>query len=397
MSKKIYDLCIVGGGGAGLSAAIAARRRGISVLILERADRVGKKILATGNGRCNITNSFITPKNYHGDRNFAMSVLGCVGRDDVISLLESCGIILTEEESGKMYPQSLQATSVLDLLREELKRLEVEIRTSFFVKDIKKENGIFRIFGDGNVMAKSVLLCGGGYAAPMFGSDGNLNALAKKLGHRETPVFPALVQLKTENPLKALKGVKHFCTAHLYIDGKKADSQYGEVLFTEYGLSGPPIFSLSREASRAVMMGIKAEISLEILPEDFKTLFEMLSKRQKDLPHLGKENFLNSIVNKRIGFEITKKCDSIKEMASTLKNWKFRVAGTMGFKNAQVTAGGISCGEVCEKTMMSKKVKGLYFAGEMLDVDGDCGGYNLQFALSSGILAGMSAADERNK
>ncbi len=399
MSKKIYDLCIVGGGAAGLTGAIAAKRCGAQVIILERADRVGKKILATGNGRCNITNAYITPENYHGDSDFAMHVLQKVDRDKTIDFFESCGIVCCEGENGKMYPQSLQATSVLDLLREEIKRLEIEIKTSFYVKEIKKEKNIFSAECDGDcVLAKNIMLCCGGYAAPMFGTDGNGAALAKKLGHSECPVYPALVQLKTENTPKALKGVKHFCTAHLFIDNKKVQSQWGEVLFTEYGLSGPPIFNLSREASKSVSEGRKTEVSLELLPQDFRQLTTYLENRKKNLPHLGRENFLNSIVNKKIGFEITKKCSSIKEMASSLKNYRHRVVGTMGFKNAQVTAGGINCREIYADTMMSKKVKGLYFAGEVLDVDGDCGGYNLQFAFSSGILAGESAAlSERNK
>ena len=397
MSKKIYDLCVVGGGAAGLCGGISAKRQGADVLILERNDRVGKKILATGNGRCNITNSCIFPENYHGGTEFAMEVLKRVSREKALGFLESMGVLCIEEDNGRMYPKSLQATSVLDLLREEIALLQIEVKTSCFVKNIKKEKGIFCIENaEESVFAKSVLLCTGGYAAPAFGSDGNGAALAKRLGHSESAVHPALVQLKTENVPKALKGVKHICTAHLYIEGKRIKSSHGEVLFTEYGLSGPPIFNLSRAASEAVAGGKECYVSLELMEEDFRTLSEFLQKRKKSLPHLGRENFLNSVINKKIGFEITKKCENIKEMTSMLKDWRHHVLGTMGFKNAQVTAGGIRCSEVSFDNMMSKKTAGLYLAGEILDVDGDCGGYNLQFAISSGILAGESAARSKS-
>ena len=387
------NVCIIGGGAAGITAAIAAAREGESVIILERLQRVGKKILATGNGRCNITNAYIVDENYHGGQSFASEILNNFTYYETLSFFESMGIVCCEGDEGKMYPASLQATSVLDLLRVEMDRLGIKIETEFFVKDIAKEKGIFKISsGDGNIFAENVIIACGGYAAPQFGTDGNMFPLIKMLGHRVSAFYPALVQLKTENTPKALKGVKHFCTAHLYIDGKKVKSEYGEVLFTEYGLSGPPVFNLSREASVAVSKGRNTEISLELLADSFSEVLKMLENRKKLLPHLEGENFLNSVINKRIGFEITKRCKNLKEIASELKNYKHKVCGTMGFKNAQVTAGGVLCDEISSDTLMSKKVNGLYFAGEVIDVDGDCGGFNLQFAWSSGYIAGKSAA-----
>ncbi len=393
MSKRA-DVCVIGGGAAGIVAAISAKRAGAGVLLLERSGRVGKKILATGNGRCNITNAYIAYDNYHGDSAFAADVLGRFSFGETIDFFESMGLVCCEGEEGKMYPGSLQATSVLDLLRAEMERLSVEIETDFHVKSIVKEKNQFKISsGESEVFAHKVILCPGGFAAPEFGTDGNGARLAKSLSHTVSKTYPALVQLKCENAPKALKGVKHFCTATLYVDGKKQNSRYGEVLFTEYGLSGPPIFNLSREASVAVSENKNTEISLELLPESFGEICTMLERRKKNLPHLNGENFLNSIINKRIGFEIVKKSSNIKEMASLLKNYRYKVVGTMGFKNAQVTAGGVLCSEVYSDTLMSKKVPGLYFAGEILDVDGDCGGFNLQFAWSSGAIAGKSAAE----
>jgi len=391
---KKTNICVVGGGASGLCAAISAKRKGADVLLVERLPRVGKKILATGNGRCNITNSDISYDNYHGDSNFASEVMSLCNRDMALDFLASMGIVCTEGERGKMYPQSLQATSVLDLLRAEAERLGIEIITDFFAQEIKKEGDTFSLTSSaGKISAKKVILACGGFAAPTFGTDGIGAKLSKSLGHTVVPTYPALVQLKTENVPKALKGVKHFCTAHLYIDGKKIKSKWGEVLFTEYGLSGPPIFDLSRFASVAVSEKKKVEISLELLADDFNSLRQMLEKRRRDFPDLTGENFLNSIIHKKIGFEIVKKTDDIKEIASFLKNWRHRVVGTMGFKNAQVTAGGVLCSEVYSDTLMSKKVPGLYFAGEILNVDGDCGGFNLQFAWSSGAIAGKSAAE----
>ena len=390
---KKTGICIVGGGAAGLCAAISAKRKGADVLLVERLPRVGKKILATGNGRCNITNTDITYDNYHGDSDFAFKVLSEFGRDEALDFLSSIGIVCTESENGKMFPKSLQATSVLDLLRAEIQRLGIETVTGFCVKEIKKEKNQFVLSSETEkIFAGKVILACGGYAAPSFGTDGIGARLSKSLGHTVTPVYPALVQLKTEKPPGALKGVKHFCMAHLYIEGKKVKSKWGEVLFTEYGLSGPPIFDLSREASVAVSNNIKTEISLELISDDFNSLKQTLDKRKKDFPDLTGENFLNSIIHKKIGFEIVKKTSDIKETAALLKNWRHRITGTMGFKNAQVTAGGVLCSEVYPETLMSKKVKGLYFAGEILDVDGDCGGYNLQWAWSSGVLAGENAA-----
>ena len=390
---KKTGICVVGGGAAGLCAAISAKRNGADVLIVERLPRVGKKILATGNGRCNITNANITYDNYHGDSDFAAGVLSACDRDAALDFLGSMGIVCTEGENGKMYPRSLQATSVLDLLRAEVERCNIETVTEFFVQKIEKKGAEFILTSEnGQISAEKVILACGGYAAPSFGTDGIGATIAKSMGHTVTPVYPALVQLKTENVPKALKGVKHFCMAHLYIEGKKVRSKWGEVLFTEYGLSGPPIFDLSRDASAAVAEKKKTEISLELLPEDFGTLRAMLEKRRKDFPDLAGENFLNSIIHKKIGFEIVKKTSDIKEIASLIKNWRHRVTGTMGFKNAQVTAGGVKCSEVYPETLMSRKVKDLYFAGEILDIDGDCGGYNLQWAWSSGIIAGESAA-----
>lgn len=392
---KKTDVCIIGGGASGFMAAFAAAEEGANVLIVERLPRVLKKILATGNGRCNITNAYPQRENYHGDVEFAEKIFQKFGKDDTIDFFEGIGLLCSEEDGGKMYPMSLQAASVSDLFRLHAQRMGIEIITDFYVKKAERDKNGFKIQSDSEtIFSKNVVICCGGYASPSFGTDGSGAKIAKMLGHTITKVYPALVQLKCENAPKALKGVKHFCTANLYIDGKKEKSIWGEVLFTEYGLSGPPIFNMSRDAAVALGEGKKVEISLDMMPHSFKELCDMLEKRKKNLPDLEGENFLNSLINKKIGFEIVKKHSDIKSIASALKNYRHTVVGTTGFNNAQTTAGGVKCSEIYEN-MMSKKVKGVYFAGEVLNIDGDCGGFNLQWAWSSGYVAGKGAAGRK--
>lgn len=385
------DVAVVGGGASGFAAAIEAARSGADVIIAERNNRVLKKILLTGNGRCNITNRVLTPEKYFGDRDFASRVISKTGLSETLDFFESIGVMCIEENDGKMYPRSFQAATVSDLLREEASRLGITVLTDFYVGNIKKNSHF--VLNDGEIRAKKVILACGGKACPQCGTDGTSYTLARALGHGKTNLHPSLVQLKTENPMKALKGVKQNCALSLISDGKKIRREYGEVLFTEYGISGPPVFNISGQASYLLENRKEAFVSLDLAEDiEYPYLLELVEKRLCRFPHFSDENKLNGLLHKKIGFEIIKRAKTPGEMSSLIKDLRLKVTGTLGFKNAQVTAGGIKTSEVNPETMESKITKGLYITGEMLNVHGDCGGFNLQFAWSSGIIAGRSAA-----
>lgn len=387
----MYDTAIIGGGAAGLAAAIFSARRAKSVLLLERLPRVGKKLLSTGNGRCNITNRNLAPSHYHGQApDFAKCALSAFPLESTISFFESIGVSLVEGENGKLYPKSLQASSVLDLLRLELSRLGVSETVDTLVTKIEKKGDAFRLFSeDGrSFSAKTVILATGGKAAPSMGTDGQGFSLAKSLGHTLIPPLPALVQIKTEAPMRALKGVKHIGEASIFVDGILKEKAHGEILFTDYGLSGPPIFNLSRIAAVACREKRDATIRLNLFPDfTFDTLLAYLEDRQKKLPHLTGESLLYGLLPKQLGREIARRATSPRDLAKLLTALSFTASGVMPWANAQVTAGGISASEICAETMESRLVRGLYFCGEILDIDGDCGGFNLQWAWSSAYLA----------
>ncbi len=394
----MYDTAIIGGGAAGMAAAIFLARQGKKVLLCERLPRVGKKLLSTGNGRCNITNRVLSPENYHGENpSFAMHALSAFPTEKTISFFESLGLMLCEGENGKLYPQSLQASSVLDLMRLEMARLALSETVDCFITRLEKKEKIFHLTAeDGrSFTAKTVICATGGKAAPSMGTDGNGYALLRPFGHTVIKPLPSLVQLKTENPMRALKGVKHIGSATLYVDGKEVRRTEGELLFTDYGVSGPPIFNLSRFASAGVAGGQKVTLSLNFFPTLSKEgLANLLKKRREALPHLTDESFLYGLLPKLLGREVYKRSQNDRDMARLLHSFPLTVSGVMPWANAQVTAGGISTEEVHAKTMESRLAKGLYLCGEVLDIDGDCGGYNLQWAWGSAFVASADICQE---
>ncbi len=387
----MYDTAIVGGGAAGLVSAVFLAREGKRVLLCERLPRVGKKILSTGNGRCNISNRYISEENYHGQTpRFALSALSAFPVKETENFWESIGISLVEGEDGRLYPKSLQATSVLDLLRLELARLGVSETVDCFITGLKKKGDVFHLTSeDGRQFsAKTVICATGGKAAPSMGTDGSGYALLRNFGHTLIKPIPSLVQLKTEKPMRALKGVKHIGAATIFVDGKEKRTTMGELLFTDYGVSGPPIFNLSRFASAGVAKGQKVTLTLNFFPEySPEALFNLLKKRRRELPHLTGEAFLYGLMPKLLCREITKQALDDRALARLLHSFPLSVSGVMPWANAQVTAGGMDTSEVSPETMESRLVSGLYLCGEVLDIDGDCGGYNLQWAWSSAYVA----------
>ncbi len=403
-----YDIVVAGGGAAGLCAAICAKRKSkkCRVAVLEALDRVGKKLITTGNGRCNITNREPALSRYHSeDPEFVKRVLSAYSVSDTLSFFSSAGVEIVFSDDGRAYPASLQASSVVDALRFSADEAGVETHCGCRLTDFVHTSGGFTLTTSlGKVFTKSLILAPGLLSGgAKIGSDGSVFELLKKHGYSAVPPTPSLVQLKTETDItRQLKGIRFDCGAALFENGRPVKSEYGEILFTEYGLSGPPIFQLSRAVSRK-----KAgfEISLDLLPDvSAARLSELLFKRRKDLSKRLTGEFLTGFLNKRVGQVILRKSGAdmntpvsaissaaLSKTAELIKDFRFRVTGTTGFANSQVSAGGISTAEFSPDTLGSKRDAGLFAAGELLDVDGDCGGFNLQWAWSSAMLAADSA------
>ncbi|SCY51672.1 BaiN/RdsA family NAD(P)/FAD-dependent oxidoreductase [Alkaliphilus peptidifermentans] len=409
--KKGRRILIIGGGAAGLMAAVAAAKNGVEVIILEGLNRVGKKILATGNGRCNLTNIHMDIRRFHGKNpKFAFGALGQFDVEQTMNFFDFLGIKCKTEEGGKVYPYSDQATSVLDVLRYELQQLGVKEECEKEVVEIKIKNQSFEItIKDGSkIKGDKVIVATGGMASPQLGSNGGGYKLLKDLGHRLIEPIPALVQLKLQATfLKQLKGVKFIGEASLMEGDKLIRVEGGEILFTEYGISGPPILQLSRGVSEELIKKNIPYIILDLFPQLLtKDLEELLQLRLAYQPQKSLQFNFVGLINKRLipvilkeaGIDNIQKISSqvnikeIEAIAYLLKNWKLKAIGTQDWKHAQVTAGGIDVEQVDSKTLESKLVKGLYVVGELLDIDGDCGGFNLQWAWSSGYIAGEDAA-----
>ncbi|MCX7885001.1 MAG: NAD(P)/FAD-dependent oxidoreductase [Caloramator sp.] len=407
-------VAVIGGGASGLIAAITAARNGGKVYILERMNRVGKKILATGNGRCNLTNVNIDINRYHGrNPKFFYGAYSQFDVNNTIEFFEELGIMCRIEEEGKVYPYSNQASSVLDVLRYEIERLNVMEVCEAEVIQIKFRKGAFELITkDGrNFEAKSVILSAGGKASPNLGSNGSGYKLAKDFGHKIVEPYPALVQLRLNAPfLKALKGVKFEGEASIEAEGKILQSEKGEILFTDYGISGPPILQLSRTAVVNLNKDKKPFIIVDMFPQfDLDELGKIIEKRITQSPHKTIEFSFVGLLNKRIIPVVLKESgigninikageiqySQIKSISKTLKSMKMEIIGTQSWTEAQVTAGGIDVSDINPKTLESKLIPNLYFAGEILDIDGDCGGFNLQWAWSSGYVAGLYAAGQR--
>lgn len=410
MNNKKHVL-VVGGGAAGMTAAISARRLGANVTILERNPRVGKKILATGNGRCNYTNISADITCYHGKNpQFAYSALSNFTIDDTIKFFERLGIEHKVEDSGKVFPMSDQASSFLDVFLYELNESGIGIVTDAYVKEITKKNDKFIIkLEDGKTyQGDRVIVAAGGKAMPSSGSDGNGYNLAAKLGHTVTGIFPALVQLMLEGSFfKRIEGVKFVGTAEVIYNNRSAAKDRGDILFANYGVSGPPILQISRMAGELLNEGKEAYLKITLLDmmpkEDLRKIinrrFQTGLKKPADFSLVGLINKrLIPVVLTEAGITDLKRPAALltdqeqEALINVLTDWRFKIRGTKGWTSAQVTAGGIDTGEIDENTMESKLVKGLYFAGEILDIDGLCGGFNLQWAWSSGFIAGQNAA-----
>lgn len=412
--RKVTKVAVIGGGASGMCAAIELMNRvtdksSVEVTVLEKMTRVGKKILVTGNGRCNITNMNAQNSGYRGDTEFAQIALSKFTPESNIEFFNALGLYTRTEDEGRVYPLSNQASSVLDALRFECERLGIKFVCDYRAVHIKEAVTAFsrKIVINNRDRFDCVIVAAGGKSAKIHGTDGDSYDLLKMLGHTVTPVAPALVSLNCLDFTKALKGIRSVCEAELIIDGKSEYKNSGEVQFTDYGLSGIPIMQLSRFVSMSPSDNI--QIQLDLTP-DFskeKLLEYLISRRERDTGLC--ENMLSGIINKQLCITIMKECsipvngrvnalsdESLNALCEKLKCWKIKIKNSRSFDFAQVTAGGVKCSEFDPETMESKRIRGLYCCGEALDVDGDCGGYNLQWAWSSGRTAGRSIAERIN-
>ena len=390
--QKIYNSIIIGGGASGLLCAVELLSgvnafSGEDVLILERNDRVGKKLIATGNGQGNLMNENFGADFYYGEKAFINQFIEQEKELDLKSYLADLGLFQTVGSDGKTYPLSKQASAVLDLLRAFLSYKNCQILTSKKVDKILKKKDLFEVFvANEKYLAKTVIVAAGGMAGKHFGTDGSAYSLVENLGHKKTKLYPSLVQLKTKtNQIKGLKGLKERAKVTSFAQNKPLMTVEGDLLFTDYGVSGSAIFSLS--ASVADKEG--AYLNVEFLPNLSLEQVEQVIKDRQAKPYINQEDLLSSVLNKKIGQQVLKSAKSLKpsDIAYAIKNFRLDVLGSLDFDYAQVTRGGIKTDKIDAKTYQSEIVEGLYIVGEMLDIDGDCGGYNLTFAFVSGIVS----------
>ena len=403
-------VAVIGGGASGMMAAVTAASEGARVILLEHKDRIGKKILSTGNGRCNFTNIHQELICYHSeDPLFPWEVVERFNAQAVISFFFQLGVY-SKNRNGYIYPNSDQASAVLDAFRMELDRLKVEIRTGVECREIRPGKKGFTVLTDqGPVRADRVILCAGSKAAPTTGSDGSGYDLAKMLGHRILPVLPALTALKCEEKFfKSIAGVRANGSVSIWSGGECIAKDTGEIQLTDYGISGIPVFQVSRYASKLLYEKKEMDAVLDFMPDFTKEQTNaFLRARAKTRPDKSAEMFLIGLFHKKLcdlwirlseiprqrkAGELTE--DEIARLTSLIKEFRVRVRETNPYDKAQVCCGGVDTREVDPETLESVYVPGVYFAGEILDVDGMCGGYNLTFAWASGYVAGRAAVVE---
>ena len=399
---------IIGAGASGMAAALsAAENPQVQVVLLERQARVGRKLQATGNGRCNLTNVHSTPANLHGTQpGFVRYAMEQFPPEAVRDWFQELGLFTVAEESGRVYPYSDQANSVVDVLRFALEKPNIQLLTGFEVTKIKKDHQGFVVeSAEETIVCDKLIIACGGLAGTKLGGSMSGYKLLQKQGHHVTRLRPALVQLRSDwNGCVSLKGVRANCRAQIFRDDQLFSSSKGELQFTEYGLSGPVMFEISRDACQG---GGEWTCRLDFLPDvEEEALFEALCKRKKT--SLPAEELLTGVLHNRLGrvlsksVGITPTCpiyhledEELRAVCKAVKSFDIHLTEPLGMDAAQVTAGGIWTEEFDDRTMESRLVPSLYACGEVLDVDGDCGGHNLQWAWSSGRLAGLSAGKEK--
>ena len=381
-------IAIIGGGASGMMAAIFAARKGAKIILLEQNDRLGKKILVTGNGRCNYTNTYQDTSCYRSDQpDFITQVLDQFPAEKVIAFFRELGIY-PKDRNGYLYPYSDQASAIRDVLEQEVYRLGVDVRTGISCTGIQKTKDSFSLkTSQGSLTVDRVILCNGSKAAPSTGSDGSGYALAKQLGHQIIPVLPALCALHcTGKHFRTIAGVRVQGKVSLFVDGELTAADTGELQLTAYGISGIPVFHFLPEYSVdevKVLLKERANRQPEKTAEQFFTgLFhEKLASVWLKFAKIKKEKLCGDFTDA-----------DIQRLTWMIKEFKSPVIKTNSYEQAQICCGGVDTTQINPETMESRLVPGLYFAGELVDVDAICGGYNLTWAWASGYVAGQSAA-----
>ena len=404
------QILVLGGGAAGIAAAIEAARtagKGARVLLLERNPRIGKKLLATGHGRCNLDNANVRLEDFFtSDRETLGRMLAQIGPHGVTEWFSDLGLFIQKDETGRIYPYSNQAADLLNLLLYWLDKLGVEVRTDCAVRSVQP--GLVTLESGEELRADAIVCAFGGSAGPQFGTDGFGTACARSLGCKTTALYPCLVPLKCKKTqIAGLSGIRVKCAASLYDGEKHIHTERGEVQFTDYGLSGIAVMNLSGHLGQQRKLR-KGHIRLDLFPgfEGEEYLAMYLKKRLRALSGATVEEYMTGLLNRRVASAVWKTLDLGGEgrkaasltdwewetLAHGLKNWSFSELEDTGWKNAQTTGGGVRLSDLDEGSFELKNCPGVYVVGESADCAGACGGFNLHFAFGSGILAGRSAA-----
>lgn len=394
MDKNCYDILIIGGGASGLACAVQLlrKRKNLKICIVDAGERLGRKLAATGNGQGNLSNTDMTARHFHGGNTELVEKIAC---SDPYAGTKLFSCLFSADEKGRIYPSGRQASALADNLISATKSLGISSCITGERADaiIPCGGGCNVRFGGNQAHAKFVVLCTGGKAQKQFKTDGSAYNLATALGHTVTPLFPSLVQIKTDTKyIKTLKGIRADCVVSAYCGGEKLTESRGDVIFTDYGVSGNAVFSVSSHIADKP----DAQLSIEFLPDfsvkEIQSVIECRLKSGCDSAEL-----LSGSLHNQIGRAIIKRAGNadVARIVNLLKNFTLPITGTLGFDYAQVTKGGINMSEISDG-LESKIVDNLFFAGEILDVDGDCGGYNLQWAFTSGIRAADSILERVN-
>ncbi|MDO8577920.1 MAG: aminoacetone oxidase family FAD-binding enzyme [Dehalococcoidales bacterium] len=398
----LYDVIVIGGGAAGIVAAISAARAGESVVICERMPRLGKKILATGNGRCNLLNDNLSEEYYNtAGRALVRSVFEKFGKKEILDFFKSLGLEVYSQD-GRIFPATNQASSVMKVLEMELRRLSIPVELNFTCIGISFSNGRILVSSkEGETIeCRKVVITGGGRTYPALGSDGSIYEIARQLGHTIVDPVPSAVPLVAKDPLcQVLQGQKIFASARSIIEGTEGSSAKGELLFTNYGFSGSCILDVSEEISIAINRQHRRDVyvAVDMVPfmDRGKLKDELVRRKKANLPS---DEMLAGILPNKLCLALARilERDDLDSAVGVLKGMRFKVDGTRGWNEAEFTAGGVNVDEIQPVSLESKFKKGVFFAGEVLDVDGQRGGYNLAWAWASGWVAGLQSKISRD-
>lgn len=402
--KRNPDVIIIGAGASGMVAAIRAAERGKNVLLVEKGDRSCRKVLASGNGRCNLMNT--SEPRYYGDPVFAETVLARFGTEEISSFFSKYGLIVTEESEGRVYPLTYHSASVVSVLKNALAVNGVTLNTRTSVCSVRKTGSCFTVYTEQGTeyTSDSVIIASGGPAQPKLGGTADGHILLHDLGHTIVPASPALVPLTTDRKsISGLSGIRTRCRIRLYDEsGSLLHTEAGEILFTDYGISGICVMQCARFTYER-----HTYMEADFLDSCFHADYDLgseLKRRQAMMSSFDPVRLFDGILQERISYAVLKQSgiplqgetaadlsdDDLDRAALTARRYRIRITGTRGLDYAQVTSGGADCCEFNPETMESRIVRGLYACGEVLNVDGDCGGFNLMFAFASGLTAGQS-------